>query len=77
MWIPANYSNIRKGTIVRFVNKSLRKKYPLYDPPNLTIGEVTKICEHGIYKIQWPKDSTSDTDEWYADYKDLEVFVEN
>ena len=39
-----------------------------------TIGTVTEVGSH-IHLVQWPKGSTSRTDEWYRDDTLLEVLL--
>ena len=74
-WVPATKDNIKVGSKVRFVNKQFYKKYPQYFPCKSAVGEVIAVCKNETCVIQWPKNTTSDMDRWFARWEDLEVLL--
>lgn len=62
------------------INEESHRSKPWFFPKVGTVGTVTKVGLYapiGIYAIlvQWPKGSTSRTDEWYCDDTRLEVLL--
>lgn len=73
-WVPATKNNIKVSSKVRMIDEEGHRNKPCFFPKVGTVGTVTKV---GLYVplIQWPKGSTSETDEWYCDVTRLEVLL--
>lgn len=73
-WVSATEDNVKVGSKVRMVEEKAHKNKPKWFPDVGTIGTVTDAGFY-IHLIQWPKGSTSETDEWYCDGTYLEVLL--
>lgn len=73
-WVPANKDNIKAGSKVKMINEKSYRSKPWSFPDVGTVGTVTEVGSH-IHLVQWPKGSTSRTDEWYCDDTLLEVLL--
>lgn len=73
-WVPANKGNVKTGSKVKMINEKSHRSKPWSFPDVGTVGTVTEAGSH-IHLVQWPKGSTSRTDEWYCDDTLLEVLV--
>jgi hypothetical protein len=79
-WVPATKDNVKVGSKVRMIDEEGHRIKPCFFPKVGTVGTVTKVGLYvpiGIYapRVQWPKGSTSVTDEWYCDVPRLEVLL--
>ena len=74
-WVPVNSNNVKKGGLVRYINKNGHKNNPEYYPAKDAVGKVIKVCSDLTCDIQWPKGSTSRNDRWYASWCNLEVLL--
>lgn len=79
-WVPATKDNVKVGSKVRMIDEEGHRIIPCFFPKIGTVGTVTKVGLYvpiGIYSplVQWPKGSTSGTDEWYCDVPRLEVLL--
>ena len=73
-WIPATKDNVKVGSKVRMIDEEAHKNNPQWFPNVGTVGTITEVGVH-THLIQWPKESTSGTDEWYCDDTRLEVWL--
>lgn len=73
-WVPATEDNVKVGSKVRMIEETAHKGNPQWFPDVGTEGTVTEVGFH-THLIQWPKGSTSRTDEWYCDDTRLEVLL--
>ena len=73
-WVPATKDNVKVGSKVRMIGEEAHKDNPQWFPNVGTVGTVTEARFH-THLIQWPKGSTSGTDEWYCDDTRLEVLL--
>ena len=73
-WVPTTEYNVKVGSKVKMINEKGHRSKPWRFPDVGTIGTVTEVGSH-IHLVQWPKDSTSRTDEWYCDDTLLEVLL--
>lgn len=73
-WVPAAKDNVKVGSKVRMIEETAHKGNPQWFPDVGTEGTVTEVGFH-THLIQWPKGSTSGTDEWYCDDTRLEVLL--
>lgn len=73
-WVPAIKDNVKVGSKVRMIDEKAHKDNPQWFPNVGTVGTVTEAGFH-IHLIQWPKGTTSGTDEWYCDNTRLEVLL--
>lgn len=73
-WVPATKDNVKIGSKVKMIDGEAHKDNPQWFPNVRTVGTVTEAGFH-TYLIQWPKGSTSGTDEWYCDDTRLEVLL--
>lgn len=73
-WVPATKDNVKVGSKVKMIEEKAHKDEPKCFPDVETIGIVTDAGIH-IHLIQWPKGSTSGTDEWYCNDTCLEVLL--
>ena len=74
-WVPVNSNNVKKGDSVRYIGKNGHKFNPDYYPAKDVVGKVIKVCSDRTCYIQWPKESTSQNDMWYAAWDNLEVLL--
>ena len=73
-WVPATRDNVKIGSKVRMIDEEAHKNNPQWFPNVGTVGTITEVGV-SIHLIQWPKESTSRTDEWYCDDTRLEVWL--
>ena len=73
-WVPATKDNVKIGSKVRMIEETAHKDNPQWFPDVGTVGTVTEVGVH-THLIQWPKGTTSGTDEWYCDDTRLEVLL--
>ena len=73
-WVPATRDNVKAGSKVRMIDEGSHKSKPWRFPDVGTVGTVTEVNIHTPL-VQWPKGSTSRTDEWYCDDTRLEVLL--
>lgn len=73
-WVPATKDNVKVGSKVKMINEKGHRSKPWRFPDVGTVGTVTEVGSH-IHLVQWPKGSTSRTDEWGCDDTLLEVLV--
>lgn len=73
-WVPAARDNIKIGSKVRMIDEGSHRSKPWRFPGVGTVGTVTKVNIHASL-VQWPKGSTSRTDEWYCNNIRLEVLL--
>lgn len=73
-WVPAARDNIKVGSKVRMIDEGSHRSKPWRFPGVGTVGTVTKVNIHASL-VQWPKGSTSRTDEWYCNNIRLEVLL--
>ena len=73
-WVPATKDNVKVGSKVRMIDETVHKDNPQWFPDVETEGTVTEVGLH-TNLIQWPKGTTSRTDEWYCDDTRLEVLL--
>lgn len=73
-WVPATKDNIEVGSKVKMIDEGSHKSKPWRFPDVGTVGTVTEVNIHTPL-VQWPKGSTSRTDEWYCDDTRLEVLL--
>ena len=73
-WGSATKDNVKVGSKVRMINEKGHRSKPWSFPDVGTVGTVTEVGSH-IHLVQWPKGSTSRTDEWYCDDTLLEVLL--
>lgn len=73
-WVPATKDNVKVGSKVRMIEETVHKGNPQWFPDVETEGTVTEVGFH-THLIQWPKGTTSGTDEWYCDDTRLEVLL--
>lgn len=73
-WVPATKDNVKVGSKVRMIDEESHKHRPQWFPNVGTVGTVTEAGFH-THLIQWPKGSTSETDEWRCDDTRLEVLL--
>lgn len=73
-WVPATKDNIEVGSKVKMIEETVHKGNPQWFPDVETEGTVTEVGFH-VHLIQWPKGTTSGTDEWYCADTRLEVLL--
>ncbi len=73
-WVPAAKDNVKVGSKVRMIDEGSHKSKPWRFPDVGTVGIVTEVNIHAPL-VQWPKGSTSRTDEWYCNNTRLEVLL--
>lgn len=73
-WVPATKDNVEVGSKVRMIDEGSHKSKPWRFPDVGTLGTVTEVNIHAPL-VQWPKGSTSRTDEWYCNNTRLEVLL--
>lgn len=73
-WVPATKDNVKIGSKVRMIEETVHKGDPQWFPDVETEGTVTEVGFH-VHLIQWPKGTTSGTDEWYCADTRLEVLL--
>lgn len=73
-WVPATKDNVKVGSKVRMIDETGHRDIPDWFPDVGTVGTVTEVGFH-THLIQWPKKSTSKTDEWYCADTCLEVLL--
>lgn len=73
-WVPATRDNVKVGSKVKMIDEGSHKSKPWRFPAVGTIGTVTEVNIHAPL-VQWPKGSTSRTDEWYCNNTRLEVLL--
>lgn len=74
-WVTVNGDNIKKGDSVRYTNKKMHKNISEHYPAKDVVGKVVKVCSDCTCLIQWSNGSTSENDEWYAAWSNLEVLL--
>lgn len=73
-WVPATRDNVKAGSKVRMIDEGSHKSKPWRFPDVGIVGTVTEVNIHSPL-VQWPKGSTSRTDEWYCNNTRLEVLL--
>lgn len=73
-WVPATKDNVKVGSKVRMIDEGSHKSKPWRFPDVGTVGTVTEVNIHAPL-VQWPKGSTSRTDEWCCNNTRLEVLL--
>ena len=73
-WVPATKDNVRVGSKVRMIDEEGHRNNPWCFPNVGTVGTVTEV---GLpaHLVQWPKGTTSGTDEWCCNDTRLKVLL--
>ena len=72
-WVVVDKEIEAKDT-VRMKSNQLHKLNPDFYPPKSIVGKVIKVNKCDCL-VEWPKNSTSGDDRWFAMKDDLEVVV--